>query len=122
MCASRPGVWVGHVLATYRDLDLSAQFWTDIGLRPVQRNAQVAIFELRGGTHLILVPGAEPNGETAAAFDLMVDDLEAEHRRLTGEGFRPSPIDRNENHRWFALTDPGGNVVTFNDSHVIGPV
>ena len=115
-------MWVGHVLVTYRDLDLSSGFWTEVGLRPVERNDNVAIFELRGGTHLILVPGAASNGEGPASFDLMVEDLDAEHERLEGKGLGPSPIDQNADHRWFAIRDPGGNVVTVNDSHVVGIV
>jgi len=117
----RPPIWIGHVLAPYRNLDDSVGFWTKLGLRPVERNDHVAIFELRGGTHLILVPGAADR-ETEASFDLMVEVLDEEHERLTRIGLRPTAIDRNDNHRWFAVTDPGGNQVTFNDSHVIGVV
>lgn len=121
MSDSRPGFWVGHVLAPYRDLDESARFWAKIGLRPVERNEHVAIYELRGGTHLILVPG-DVTDESDADFDLMVEDLEAEHERLTTEGCNPSEIGQNVNHRWFTVTDPGGNIVTVNNSHVVGTV
>jgi hypothetical protein len=119
---ARPPVWIGHVLAQYRDLDQSAAFWSTVGLRPVERTEHVAIFELRGGTHLILVPGAPGDGVTDTDFDLMVDDLDDEHGRLTRSGLEPSAIDRNENHRWFSLTDPAGNRVIVSDSHVVGVV
>ena len=46
-------------------------------MREVERNEHVVVLELRGGTHLVLVPGTPATGD--APFDLMVDDLDATH-------------------------------------------
>lgn len=75
----RPPVWVGHVVLETDRLEESAQFMRTIGMRPEYQGPAVAIFELRGGTHLILtaksevVPGDAP-------FDLMVEILRATHQ------------------------------------------
>jgi hypothetical protein len=71
----------------------------------------VAIFELRGGTHLILmtksavVPGDAP-------FDLMVEDLGATHQHLTSLGLAPSPIEAvpSIDHELFRLREPAGDL------------
>jgi hypothetical protein len=93
----------------------AATFWTTIGVREVFQRDDLAIFELRGGTHLLLFPG-EPAAQ--APFDLMVDDLDATHARFAGAGLEVAPIDKNDVHRWFTVRDPDGAVVTVNDSHV----
>src|SRR5207244_3295986 len=69
----RPPVWVGHVVLNVSDVSRSVEFWREIGMRPVEQNEHVAVLELRGGTHLVLVPGTPHPG--GAPFDLMVDDL-----------------------------------------------
>ena len=48
----RPPLWVGHVALETNRLEESAQFMLTIGMRPVHKGSEVAIFELRGGTHL----------------------------------------------------------------------
>ena len=79
--------------------------------------------ELRGGTHLVLVPGA---GRTAgdAPFDLMVDDLDAIARRQWSRARHStsSPIAHDRIHDSFTFRDPDGHVVTVNNSHVVGAV
>jgi catechol 2,3-dioxygenase-like lactoylglutathione lyase family enzyme len=50
----RPPIWIGHVVLETDRLEASAQFMRTIGMRPVHQGPDVAIFELRGGTHLIL--------------------------------------------------------------------
>src|SRR5262245_66528937 len=71
----RPPVWIGHAVLTVSDLGRSTQWWTGIGMREVERNEHVVVLELRGGTHLVLVPGPPDTGD--APFDVMVDDLAA---------------------------------------------
>ena len=58
----RPAVWIGHTVLSVGDVDRSADFWRDLGMRELVRNSDVAVLELRGGTHLVLAPGdvAEP--------------------------------------------------------------
>ena len=72
----RPPIWVGHVVLESNRLDESAQFMLTIGMRPIYQGPSVAIFELRGGTHLIIIPKTDVAGGDAK-FDLMVEDLHA---------------------------------------------
>jgi len=117
---ARPPVWIGHALLRVSDLGRSAQWWTGIGMREVERNEHVVVLELRGGTHLVLVPGNPDTGD--APFDLMVDDLEATHREWADLGVDVSDIARGRIHNAFTATDPDGYAVTVNSSHVVGPV
>lgn len=118
----RPPVWIGHVVMETDRLAETAQFMLTIGMRSVVQRPEVAVLELRGGTHLVLTPstGTAP-GE--APFDLMVEDLEATHRRFTELGLNPTPIGTaSANHRTFSVREPAGNIITFFSSHVSGPV
>jgi catechol-2,3-dioxygenase len=117
---TRPPVWIGHTLLTVGDLGTSAQWWTDIGMRAVEQNAHVAVLELRGGTHLVLVPGEPKPGD--APFDLMVEDLDATHKDWSERGIEVGEITRGRIHNAFSATDPNGYVVTVNSSHVVGEV
>ena len=117
----RPPIWVGHVRLTVGDVGRSADFWADLGLREVERDENIAVFELRGGTHLLLVPGGPPP-ESDAPFDLMVDDLEGTHGAWTGRGLQTSPIATRPFHSSFTVRDPDGYLVTVNSSHVVGAV
>ena len=118
----RPPVWVGHAVLNVGDVNRSADFWQQLGMREVARDAHVAVLELRGGTHLVLVPGAAPEEDTDAPFDLMVDDLEATHASWTALGLDPSEITRGRIHAAFTVRDPDGYLVTVNSSHVVGDV
>ena len=89
-------------------------------MRPVERNETVSIFELRGGTHLILVNDDPRPGETD--FDLMVDDVDATHAAWSARGLSVSAIERGRIHNGFKVTDPDGYVVNVSNSHVVGPV
>jgi catechol 2,3-dioxygenase-like lactoylglutathione lyase family enzyme len=119
----RPPVWIGHAVLRVTDLERSADFWREIGLREVARDANVAVLELRGGTHLVLVPGSEPPepGEEAP-FDLMVEDLETTHEQWQARGLAPSNIEHGRIHSAFSVRDPDGYEVTINSTHVVGPV
>jgi len=89
-------------------------------MRSVVQRPEVAVLELRGGTHLVLTPrtGAVA-GE--APFDLMVEDLEATHQRFMDLGLDPTPIGTaSANHRTFSVREPAGNVITFFSNHVSG--
>jgi len=89
-------------------------------MRQIEENAHVAVLELRGGTHLVLVPGTPKGGETP--FDLMVEDLDATHQDWSARGIEVGPITRGRIHNAFEATDPDGYRVTINSSHVLGPV
>ena len=76
-----------------------------------------AVLELRGGTHLVLLPSEEPaSGE--AYFDLMVEDIDAAHAELRGKGLEPSEIQPGKIHRSFTLASPSGHMLKFNSTHV----
>lgn len=115
----RPPIWVGHVVLETDRLDESAQFMRTIGMRPVHQGPEVAIFELRGGTHVILVaktkvaPGDAP-------FDLMVEDLHATHRRFVSLGLAPTPIEgmASIDHELFRVREPAGHLITIFSNHV----
>jgi catechol 2,3-dioxygenase-like lactoylglutathione lyase family enzyme len=115
----RPPVWVGHVSMRTNVLDHSHAFMIALGLRPVGKGEDAAVLELRGGTHLVLLRTDEPLSGTAP-FDLMVEDLEATHKRLAELGLSPSPIVSGRIHRSFTVRDPSGQDVPFNSSHVGG--
>jgi len=117
----RPAVWIGHAVLAVSDVDRSADYWRGLGMREVERNPHVAVLELRGGTHLVLVPGRPPE-PADAPFDLMVDDIDATHAQWTADGLEPSVIERGRIHASFTVRDPDGYRVTVNSSHVMGEV
>jgi catechol 2,3-dioxygenase-like lactoylglutathione lyase family enzyme len=117
----RPSVWIGHAVLTVGDVDRSADYWQRLGMREVERNDHVAVLELRGGTHLVLVPGT-PAEDAEVPFDLMVDDLDEVHAEWKARGLDPSPIERGRIHAAFTMRDPDGYRVTVNSSHVVGEV
>ncbi len=117
----RPAVWIGHVALGVADVAESTDFYLSLGLRLIERNAGVGILELRGGTHLILLPAKAPVApETPAPFDLMVDDVDATRKELEARGLAPSAMRSNPIHRSFTLRDPSGYAVVFNSSHASG--
>jgi catechol 2,3-dioxygenase-like lactoylglutathione lyase family enzyme len=115
----RPAVWVGHILVAAGNIAESADFYIQLGMREVERNSRVAVLELRGGTHLVIIAGQPAS---AAPFDLMVDDLDSTHARFTQLGLSPSGIERNKIHDSFTVLDPAGTMLTVNSSHVVGVV
>jgi catechol 2,3-dioxygenase-like lactoylglutathione lyase family enzyme len=113
----RPPVWVGHITLPTANVPETGAFVTELGMRPIADGDGFAVFELRGGTHLVLLHDDEP-GSGPAGFDLMVEDLEATHSRLRERGLKPSEIRAGTIHRSFTLQSPSGHEITFNSSHV----
>jgi hypothetical protein len=105
---------------TVADVDRAALFFQEVGMREVERNRHVAVMELRGGTHLVLVPGPVTPGD--APFDLMVEDLVETRRQFSEKGLDPSAIAHDRIHDSFVVMDPDGHGVTFSSSHVVGEV
>jgi hypothetical protein len=103
-----------------RDVGRSATFWAATGMREIHRDEHVAIFELRGGTHLVLAQGTP--GGTDATFDLMVEDLPATYAAWKATGVDVSEVKHGDIHDSFTLTDPDGYRVRVNNSHVAGEV
>ena len=119
--ALRPPLWVGHVILETNRLAESAQFMRTIGMRTVYEGPDAGVFELRGGTHLILIAKSEVvPGD--ASFDLMVDDLSAAHQHFTALGLAPTPIEAvpRIDHQLFRVREPAGHLITFYSNHVSG--
>jgi len=117
----RPAVAVAHVVLETDRMEASAQFMRAIGMRPVFDGPRVSVYEMRGGTHLILML-KEAVSPGDAAFDLMVDDLHAIHRRFSSLGLAPSPIEPRAaiDHEVFTVREPAGHVITFFSNHASG--
>lgn len=113
----RPDVWVGHVVLPTPDIAATDAWMQVVGMRPVVRNESVAVLELRGGTHLVLVPGESGDGADAP-FDLMVDDLDGTRSRHAEQGLDPSAVERGNIHDSYTLRTPSGHVMTVNSTHV----
>jgi catechol 2,3-dioxygenase-like lactoylglutathione lyase family enzyme len=117
----RPHVCVGHVTLPTDRMEASARFMRTIGMRPIFQGPEVSVFELRGGTHLVLMLQSEvvPGN---ALFDLMVDDLHATHQLFTSLGLAPTPIEARPaiDHEVFCVCEPAGHIITFFSSHASG--
>lgn len=98
-------------------VDATADFMEAIGMRRVFRTRNMAVLELRGGTHLIVTDDRESE-LIQGSFDLMVDDIYATHRSFVNMGLEPGEVQRGEIHDSFEIREPGGTVIVFNSSHV----
>ncbi|MEZ5501040.1 MAG: glyoxalase/bleomycin resistance/dioxygenase family protein [Steroidobacteraceae bacterium] len=99
----------------------SAHFMRIVGMRSIFDGAEVSVYEMRGGTHLVLMR-KDSVSAGAASFDLMVDDLRTMHHRLVQHGLNPSPIEARPSidHEVFAVREPAGHMITFFSSHSSG--
>ena len=117
----RPPVAVGHVRLNVLDVGAAARWLETVGLRPIVTMDQLAVLELRGGTHVVVRQGdPQPVPGAGAPFDLMVDDIDATHRDYATKGLSPSPIERGRIHDSFSLPGPDGWAFTINSSHASG--
>ncbi len=116
-----PAVGVAHVVLQTDRMEESARFMRAIGMRPIFDGPQVSVYEMRGGTHLILML-TDKIVAGDAPFDLMVDDLHATHRRFAALGLAPSPLEARPaiDHEVFTVREPAGHVITFFSSHASG--
>jgi hypothetical protein len=117
----RPPVAVGHVRLNVIDVGAAARWLETAGLRPIVTRDELAVLELRGGTHVVVrrAESAPKPGETAP-FDLMVDDVDAAYRDYAEKGLAPTPIQRGRIHDSFSVPGPDGWVFTINSSHASG--
>jgi hypothetical protein len=114
----RPPVAVGHVRLNVADVASAARWLETVGLRPIVTRDEIAVLELRGGTHVVVRQAERPiEAGAPAPFDLMVDDVDAAHRDYAGKGLSPSEIRRGRIHDSFELPGPGGWIFTVNSSH-----
>src|SRR6204780_3388987 len=116
----------GHFVMKVDDIDISYQFYTKLGLRPFGIYPDLAVAELRGGTHILLF---NKNDELASSLnssrlgqrggasfnerlDLMIDgksrsDLELYRATLMEKGLSVDAIAQDElfGHEYFQLAD-----------------
>lgn len=117
----RPPVAIGHVRFNVTDVGAASRWLAGVGLRTIVSDSDLAVLELRGGTHLVVRQAEQPPGPgTRAPFDLMFDDIDATCRIFEGKGLSPSPIQRGHIHDSFEVVGPDGWVFTINSSHASG--
>ena len=132
-----PAAAFGHFVMKVRDIDISYQFYTTLGLRPFGIFPDLAIIELRGGTHILLFSkknelpfsiSSSLVGQRGGFFnerlDLMIegksrDDLEMYRANLIEKGLSVDAIAQDQffGHDYFQLVDPDGNGITVYTSH-----
>ena len=119
----RPPVAVGHVWLPATDVAAAERWLEAVGLRPIFAGDDLAVLELRGGTHVVVRKVEQPPMTgSAAPFDLMVDDIEAACRDYAAKGLGPSDISRGRIHDSFHLTGPDGYDFTVTSSHAGGRI
>lgn len=113
----RPPIWVGHVDIRTTKLDETEDFFKTVGLRSIFRGDEVAVLEFRGGTHIVVIKdeAAEPS---EATFDLMVEDLDETYAQFKSLNLEVSEISEGTIHNSFYVTEPGGNRILVNSTHV----
>jgi catechol-2,3-dioxygenase len=130
---------VGHVVFKVADLESSCEFYSNLGIPPFAIEGGVAIVELRGGTHLLLLEVDQPAGEGVAEsltgqfhqrfseqFDLMIkgkglNELKQYRLELISRGIAAGEIPDETffGHHLFCIKDPDGNGITIYTSHSI---
>jgi len=133
-----PAAALGHFAIKVNNIDATYQFYTKLGLRPIWIYKDLAIIELRGGTHILIFNRNEelpfsinPSqiGQRGSffdeRFDLMIDgrlrsDLEVYRKTLMENGLSVGAISQDQffGHYYFELVDPDGNGITLYTSHV----
>src|SRR3712207_4352232 len=84
-----PPVAIGHVTLRVSEVSRAADFYETLGLRPILNREELAILELRGGTHLVLFRAkSKPKAGPVRIFDFMVEDIEATHAAMEKAGVR----------------------------------
>jgi hypothetical protein len=117
----KPPVAVGHVRLPATDVSAAERWLVSIGLRPIFVDDNLAVLELRGGTHVVVRKAEQPPAAgSAAPFDLMVDDIEVSRRDYAQKGLEPSDISRGRIHDSFHLAGPDGYDFTVVSSHAGG--
>jgi len=117
----RPPLAVGHVHHRVADVVKAADWYESLGMRRIWRDSDVAVLEIRGGTHMVLLPAKKRIAAgTEAPFDFIVDDVDAARSACLKKGFKPGRMKRGSIHDSFDLTDPSGYRLTIHSSHASG--
>jgi len=134
---SLPAAALGHFVMKVANLHASYQFYADLGLRQIGIFPDVAIIELRGGTHILLFPENDEApftltsshvGQRGAFFnehlDLLINgktrgELEAYRAMLLTKGIAAGEIAKEKffGHDYLQLTDPDGHGITVYTTH-----
>jgi catechol 2,3-dioxygenase-like lactoylglutathione lyase family enzyme len=120
MADGRPAVGIGHVTLRVRDVTEAESFYRALGMRPIMARKEMAILEMRGGTHLLLFRAkGKPKNRPARTFDLMVDDIPVLRAHLSKVGMDVSGVEHDEHggHIFFSVKDPDGHLLTIYSSH-----
>jgi len=130
---------VAHLVFKVADLKSSCHFYANLGIPPFAIDDNVAIIELRGGTHLLLLEVDKLAGEDVAEsltgqfhkrfseqFDLMIkgkglNELKKYRLELISRGIAAGEIPDESffGHHLFCIKDPDGNGITIYSSHAI---
>jgi catechol 2,3-dioxygenase-like lactoylglutathione lyase family enzyme len=130
---------VAHLVFKVADLESSCEFYSNLGIPPFAIEERVAIIELRGGTHLLLLEVDQLAGEGIAEsltgqfherfaeqFDLMikgkgVNELKEYRSELISRGIAAGEIPDETffGHHLFCVKDPDGNGITIYTSHAV---
>jgi catechol-2,3-dioxygenase len=130
---------VAHLIFKVADLKSSCQFYSNLGIPPFAIEEKIAIIELRGGTHIILLEVDQLAAEGmvqsltgqfhkrfSEQFDLMIKgkglgELEKYRSELITRGLAAGEIPDETffGHHLFCIKDPDGNGVTIYTSHSI---
>jgi catechol-2,3-dioxygenase len=91
------------------DLKISCQFYSNLGLPPfaIFEDDKVAIVELRGGTHLLLLEGDQ--------LADMAESVTGQFHNRLAEQF--DLMIKGKGHHLFSIKDPDGNGITIYTSH-----
>lgn len=99
----------------------STAFYKQLGLRYLMSDTSMAIFELRGGSHLLLFTDSpKTKWVKEQEYDFMVNDLKAFHAKLKKSKVTVSPIKKDHYHLTFKVTDPDGNKIIVYSDHTEG--
>jgi catechol 2,3-dioxygenase-like lactoylglutathione lyase family enzyme len=112
----RPAIAIGHVRLLVGNVAKTTDFFVKLGIRTIVEQADLAVLELRGGTHLVLRPWEAPEGGPVP-FDIMVDDIDGAHRRIQGYGMDVTDINRGRIHDHFEVQTPDRRALTITSSH-----
>src|ERR1700730_4610049 len=130
---------VGHLVFKVANLESSCEFYSNLGIPPFAIGERIAIVELRGGTHLLLLEVDQLAGEGVAEsltgqfherfseqFDLMIkgkglNELNKYRLELISRGIAAGEIPDETffGHHLFCIKDPDGNGITIYTSHSI---
>src|SRR5262245_48667680 len=112
----RPALAIEHVRLQVGNVATTTDFFVKLGIRPIVAQADFAVLELRGGTHLVLRPWEAPESGPVA-FDIMVDDIDAAYGRIQGHSMDVTDITRGRIHDHFEDQTPDRRALTITSSH-----